>query len=72
MVKNEVVKVLADLLHDGSEYEDLRIAAAEGLGYGGFSSARDALLQVVQDSSEGQPLRAAAIRALGRTLQTAK
>jgi HEAT repeat protein len=72
MVNNEVVKVLADLLHDGGEYEDLRIAAAEGLGYGGFSDARDALLQVVQDPSETLTLRAAAIRALGRTLHTAK
>ncbi|MFI8645925.1 HEAT repeat domain-containing protein [Pseudomonas iridis] len=72
MVSNEVVKVLADLLHDESEYEDLRVAAAEGLGYGGFSGARDALLQVVQDSSEGLTIRAAAIRALGRTLHTAK
>lgn len=72
MVSNEVVKVLADLLHDKSEYEDLRIAAADGLGYGGFSDARNALVQVVHDSEERQPLRAAAIRALGRTLHTAK
>lgn len=72
MVSNEVVKVLADLLHDESEYEDLRIAAAEGLGYGGFSGARDALLKVAQDSSEALMIRAAAIRALGHTIYTAK
>lgn len=72
MVNTEVVKVLAELLHDKNEYEDLRIAAADGLGYGGFSGARDALLQVVQDSGEGPLLRAAAIRALGRTLHIPK
>ncbi|CAI8958524.1 HEAT repeat domain-containing protein [Pseudomonas mosselii] len=72
MVNTDVVKVLASLLHDKGEYESLRVAAADGLGYGGFSQARDALIQVIDDGSENQELRAAAIRALGRTLYTSK
>ncbi len=72
MENKEVITVLADLLHDKSQYDSLRMAAADGLGYGGFSSAREALLKAVQDESVSKEIRAVAIRALGRTLHTAK
>lgn len=72
MVKNDVIKTLAVLLRDQSEYMDLRVAAAEALGYSGFSDGRDALLNVIQDEVEDLTIRAAAIRALGRTLQEGK
>lgn len=72
MGSNEVITVLAGLLHDKGQYDSLRMAAADGLGYGGFSSAREALLKTVQDESESKEIRVVAIRALGRTLHTAK
>lgn len=72
MGKNEVISVLATMLHDKSEFDSLRIAAADALGYGGFSSARDELLKVVQDDQTNTEIRAAAIRALGHTLITSK
>lgn len=51
---------------------DLRIAAAEGLGYGGFSNARGSLLQIIEDMHDESIVRQAAARALGRTLLTSR
>lgn len=64
---DEVISVLISLLNDTSDL-DMRIAAAEGLGYTGFSGARMALMQIVDDKRESPALRQAAVRALGRTV----
>ncbi|NBA97983.1 hypothetical protein GUY40_24080 [Pseudomonas sp. R5(2019)] len=72
MGNTDVIKVLTDLLNDERQLIELRIAAADGLGYGGFSGARDALQQVVEDGQADVLLRQAAIRALGQTLHTSK
>lgn len=68
----EVVKVLTDLLHNKDLRIDLRVAAAEGLGFTGFTSGRDALLKVIEDSQEEWRIREAAIRALGQTVHTVR
>ncbi|WP_419737396.1 hypothetical protein [Pseudomonas sp. COR18] len=73
MVKEDIVNALIKVLHDVGEYEAVRIAAADGLGYSGFSvSARTALLRTAEDKGESQQIRASAIRALGHTVHTTK
>lgn len=68
MVNNEVVEFLSAQLSDRHQSEDLRVAAADGLGYTGFSNGRIALLKIAQDDNESTVLRQAAMRALGKTL----
>lgn len=68
MGSNEVVEFLSAQLSDRHQSEDLRVAAAEGLGYTGLSNGRDALLKIAQDDHESTVLRQAAMRALGRTM----
>lgn len=72
MENDKAIEILATLLHDSGEYVSLRVAAAEGLGYAGFSTARVALQRVIQDETEMVEVRAAAIRALGHTVYSAK
>lgn len=68
MVNNEVVEFLSAQLSDRHQSEDLRVAAADGLGYTGFSNGRDALRKIAQDDNESTVLRQAALRALGKSL----
>ncbi|WP_447095742.1 HEAT repeat domain-containing protein [Pseudomonas sp. CF10PS3] len=68
MVNNEVVGFLSAQLSDKHQTEDLRVAAADGLGYSGFSNGRNALLKIAQDENESTVLRQAAMRALGKSL----
>jgi HEAT repeat protein len=72
MVSSEVIQVLADLLNDEHLEVDLRVAAAEGLGFTGFSSGRAALMQALGNIDTQPKVRVAAIRALGQTVHTAK
>jgi HEAT repeat protein len=45
---------------------DLRVAAAEGLGLAGGPAARQALMKIVGDVRVGIAVRSAAARALGK------
>lgn len=72
MNNTEVITVLSGLLQDASELTDIRVAAADGLGFAGFTSARDTLWAVAQNEQTELPVRIASIRALGQTLHTSK
>ena len=71
MNQDNVIAVLIGLLNDKSNL-DTRIAAADALGYTGFTGGRTALLQIIEDKQETEDLRHAAIRALGRTVYSSK
>lgn len=67
----EVISVLIGLLSNTNDM-DMRIAAADSLGYTGLSSVRTVLMQVIDDKRERVELRLAAVRALGRTVPPSK
>jgi HEAT repeat protein len=63
---NEAVDTLVSIM-TGSNYKlEMRIAAAEGLGFAGGHEARDALKKVVKSSNQKPELRIVAAKALGR------
>lgn len=71
MNQENVIAVLIRLLNDESDL-DMRVAAAEGLGYTGLRGGCTALLQIVENKHEAPVLRQAAARALGRTVYSSK
>lgn len=64
----QAANMLIDVMQSRSTDLEIRIGAAEGLGYTGFVTARDALYGVLTSAAYPSELRAAAARALGRTL----
>lgn len=68
MISNEVINFLIKQMNDRFLAREIRLAAAEALGYSGFSDGREALHLVADDDQMSDELRAAATLALGRTL----
>lgn len=72
MESTEVVNFLSQQMEDMFLPVEIRVAAAEGLGYSGFSNGRDALYKMANNDNQNDVVRAAATRALGQTLKTSK
>ncbi|MCO8161973.1 hypothetical protein NJC38_07355 [Pseudomonas sp. 21LCFQ010] len=64
----QATNMLIDVMQSRSTELEIRIGAAEGLGYTGFVIARDALYGVLTSAAYPAALRASAAKALGRTL----
>jgi len=63
------INELIDLMNDGMKPNEVRAAAAEGLGYVGGPEARSSLAKMMTDGMKPNVLRAAAAKALGRAAQ---
>lgn len=63
---NEAVDTLVSILTSSSQKLEMKIAAAEGLGFAGGHEARDALRKIVKSSNQKPELRVVAAKALGR------
>ncbi len=60
------INELIDMMNDGLKPNEVRAAAAEGLGYAGGSEARLSLAKMMNDGLKPNEVRAAAAKALGR------
>ena len=67
----DAVKALITVMQSSAYPPDVRVGAAEGLGYTGFSAAREALDTVMKSSAYPPAVRAAAAKALGRAVGVA-
>ena len=67
----DAVKALITVMQSTSYPLDVRASAAEGLGYTGFTAAREALDTVMKSSAYPPAVRAAAAKALGRAVGVA-
>ncbi|MGU9808447.1 HEAT repeat domain-containing protein [Pseudomonas sp. LF052] len=63
------IKELISMMNDSNKPNEVRAAAAEGLGYVGGSEARSTLAKMMTDSNKPNVVRAAAAKALGRATQ---
>lgn len=62
-----VVQLIKTMNGSSSISVEIKVAAAEGLGYAGGATARDALIKIINGSSSvSAELKAAAAKALGR------
>lgn len=71
MDNTEAVKSLIKALQSSLTPLEVRISAAEGLGYTGFTTARDALDKAMNSSLFPLEVRVAAAKALGRAVGVA-
>ena len=60
------IQELINMMNDSMKPNEVRAAAAEGLGYVGGSDVRSALAKMMKDSLKPNEVRAAAAKALGR------
>lgn len=67
MKNAEAVKELVRLLESGNVNVSVRIGAAEGLGFTGFTIAKEALHKMATSNANAE-IRAAAARALGQAV----
>ncbi|WP_138947807.1 HEAT repeat domain-containing protein [Pseudomonas syringae] len=68
MDNNKVVESLISTMKSSAYPNEVRAGAAEGLGFTGFVSARDALNDVMKSSAYPTEVRASAAKALGRSV----
>ena len=71
MESQDAVKALITVMQNTSYPLDVRVSAAEGLGYTGFLTAIDALDTVMISTSYPLDLRVTAAKALGRAVGVA-
>ena len=71
MENSDAVKALITVMQSSSYPPEVRVSAAEGLGYTGFTVAKDALDTVMKSSAYPPVVRAAAAKALGRAVGVA-
>jgi HEAT repeat protein len=63
------INELIGMMNDSMKPNEVRSAAAEGLGYAGGPEARASLVKMMKDSMQPNAVKAAAAKALGRAAQ---
>lgn len=71
MDNQEAVKYLINVLRSSTFPTEVRVGAAEGLGFTGFTTAREALSSAIDSHTYPTPVRVAAAKALGRAVGVA-
>lgn len=65
----DVNKALLDIVKSSAFPNDVRVGAAEGLGFAGNPGIQKALIEVAKSSAYPNDVRAAAAKAAGRATQ---